>query len=108
MLTVDQDQAPSSRGRLTSMVFLVCSALTTATFVVFFLIGIGDGSVSSFNLVLWLALLAAMGVSLWAGQALRAKGKFGAAIAALAFTAVPGILAAFFILVLLITQPRWT
>ncbi len=89
------------------MVFLVCSALTTATFVIFFLIGIGDGSVSSFNLVLWLALLAAMGVSLWAGQALRAKGKFGPAIAALAFTAVPGIGAALFILVLLIAQPRW-
>jgi hypothetical protein len=97
---------PSSRGRLASTVFVVCSLLTIAVFGVFFLIGLGDGSVSSFNLVLWLALLGAMGLSLWAGLALRAKGRFGPAIAALAFTAIPGIAAALFILTLLVTQPR--
>jgi hypothetical protein len=101
------DAALGGRGRLTSTIFLVCSLLTSAVFGVFFLIGIADGSVSSFNLVLWLALLAAMGLSLWAGLALRAKGKFGPAVAALAFTAIPGIAAGLFILILLVAQPRW-
>ena len=37
----------------------------------------------------------------------RKIAKSAVAIAALAFTAVPGFAAAFFILVLLIAQPRW-
>jgi len=101
------DATPGGRGRLTSTAFFVCSILTTAVFGIFFIIGIGDGTVSSFNLGLWLALLAAMGISLWAGHTLRARGKFGLAVAALAVTAVPGIAGALFILILLVTQPRW-
>lgn len=85
----------------------VCSALTVLVAAAFFVIGIGDGSVSSFNIVLWLALLSGMGLSLWAGYALRARGKTGLAIAALSVTAVPGVLAALFLLLILVTQPRW-
>lgn len=97
----------SRRSRLVYTAFLVCSALTSAVAGIFFIIGLGDGSVSSFNLGLWLGLLAVMGLSLWAGRFLRAKGKSGLAIAALAITAVPGLLAALFLLLVLVTQPRW-
>lgn len=93
-----------------SLVFraaLVCSVLTTLTLAGFFVIGVADGSVSSFNLGLWLVLLGAAGVSLWAGHALRARGKPVLALAALAVTAVPGVLAALFVLIILVTQPRW-
>ena len=84
-----------------------CSALTTLVAVTFFFIGVADGSVSSFNLALWIGLLSVMGASLWAGFALRARGRTGWAIAALAVTAVPGVLAALFLLLVLVTQPRW-
>ncbi len=99
--------ATNSRGRLLFTATFVCSALTTLVAVAFFAIGLGDGSVSSFNLALWLALLGVMGLSLWAGYALNARGKRGLAIAALAVTAVPGIFAALFLLLVLVTQPRW-
>ena len=99
--------APNSSGRLIFVATFVCSALTTVVAVTFFVIGVGDGSVSSFNLALWLGLLSAMGLSLWGGHALRARGRSSLAIAALAVTAVPGVFAALFILLVLITQPHW-
>lgn len=98
---------PSSRGRLVFLATFVCAALTTVVAVFFFVIGLGDGSVSSFNLALWLALLSAMSLSLWAGYALHARARVAFAIAALAVTAIPGVLAALFLLLVLITQPRW-
>jgi len=100
--------APRSRPRQVFfwMVF-TCSEATCAVACVFFIIGLGDGSVSSSNLGLWSVILAVMGISLWAAISLRTKGKDGLAIAALAVTAIPGLLAALFLLLLLITQPRW-
>ena len=95
------------RGRTTSLVVQFCSTLTSIVLLVFFLIGIADGSVGSFNMSLWLALLAAAGLSLWAGHVLRRHGKFGWAISVLAITAVPGLLAAFFLAVVLITRQTW-
>jgi hypothetical protein len=94
-------------GRALYTAFFVCSALTCAVALCFFVIGLADGSVSSFNMGLWLALLAVMGLSLGGGRALRARGRSGLAIAALAVTAVPGLLAALFLLLVLVTQPRW-
>jgi hypothetical protein len=96
-----------SRSHRFFLATFVCSALTTLVAVAFFVIGIGDGSVSSFNLALWLGLLSVMVLSIWAGYALHARARVSLAIAALAVTAVPGILAALFVLLLLVTQPRW-
>lgn len=87
--------------------FFVCSALTCAVGVWFFLVGLGDGSISSFNMGLWLTLLAVLGFSLGGGYTLHANGRHRAAIAALAITAIPGIIGAFFILLLIVFQPRW-
>ena len=104
---MNKDTTPGRRSRIVFMVLFVCSALTCAVAGTFFVIGIGDGTVSSFNIGLWSALLSVMGLSLWAGHALRAKGKPALAIAALAITAVPGLVAALFVLLLLVTQPNW-
>jgi hypothetical protein len=85
----------------------VCSALTSLVVLAFFVLGVGDGSVSSFNLLLWLAILGGAAASLWVGHALYARSRFALSMAVLALTAVPGILALFFVLFLLIAQPRW-
>lgn len=98
---------PGPWGRRLFLAAFACSALTTLVAVAFFLIGLADGSVSSFNIGLWLALLSGMALSLWAGHALRARARVGLAIAALAVTAVPGVLAALFVLLILVLQPRW-
>jgi len=84
-----------------------CSALTVFVLVLFFVIGVGDGSVSSFNVVLWMGLLAVTSLSLWVGLALHRKGRFALSLVALSITAVPGLVAALFVLLLLVTQQRW-
>ncbi len=99
--------SPGTRGRIFFLATFVCSAVTTLVAFVFFVIGLADGSVSSFNLALWLGLLAVMALSLWAGYSLHARARVALAIAALAVTAVPGIFAALFVVLLLVTQPRW-
>lgn len=88
-------------------VALACALTVAAVALVFFAIGLGDGSVSSFNLGLWLVLLGGLGAVLWAGHALRTRGKTGPAIGVLGLVAVPGLLAALFMLLILILQPRW-
>jgi hypothetical protein len=73
----------------------------------FFFAGLADGSVSSFNIGLWLAILiglaGVLGGSLW----LRQAGHRGFAIVVLLLLAVPGVLFVLFFLALLILHPRW-
>jgi hypothetical protein len=73
----------------------------------FFVVGLGDGSVSSFNILLWLALLGGIGAVLGGGWVLNAMGRRGAAIGVLMILALPGFLFGLFILGVLILQPRW-
>ncbi len=73
----------------------------------FFFIGIADGSVSSFNIGLWLALLGGIAAILGGGWALNARGLRGAAIAVLSILAVPGLLFGLFVLAMVAFQPRW-
>ena len=73
----------------------------------FFAWGLSDGTVSSFNIGIWLVLLAGLaavvGGSLW----FRSKGRRAAARALLLLLAIPGSLLALFYLVVLLTHPRW-
>jgi hypothetical protein len=82
-------------------------ALTALIFVVFFIIGIGDGSVSSFNIMLWLLILSILGAvligSLWLQKAGRPRFANSLAIA----LAVPSVLTGLFFLLLIILHPKW-
>ncbi len=73
----------------------------------FFAIGIGDGSVSSFNITLWLALLGGIAAVLVVGLALNARGRRKAACAVLSILALPGLLGGLLVLGLIVAQPRW-
>ncbi len=86
---------------------MACSLGVAATALVFFTIGLADGSVSSFNIGLWLALLGGLAAIVWAGHALRGIGKLGLAIAVLAVAAVPGIVGCLFLVLVLVTNSRW-
>jgi hypothetical protein len=81
--------------------------LVALVVVYFFIVGLADGSVSSFNMSLWLGLLAVVAAVVGGGWILDANGKRGAAIAVLLILAVPGVLYALFILLIVIAQPRW-
>ncbi|MBA2127100.1 osmoprotectant transporter permease [Hyphomicrobium methylovorum] len=81
------------------------AALFLALF--YFFTGIGDGSITAFNIALWLGVLAAIIAILAMGYRLKSTGHRGTATTVLAILAVPAILAAAFVLSLLIAQPNW-
>jgi hypothetical protein len=81
--------------------------LIALVFVGFFVVGLADGSVSSFNIVLWLAILAGLGLVTVGGLLLRRAGQTLMAVVLLLLLALPGLLAVVFFLVVLIAQPRW-
>lgn len=73
----------------------------------FFFIGLADGSVSSFNMGLWLFLLAVVAAILFGSLWLKSHDRTGLAKGVLSILAVPGLLYLLFLLVVLITKPRW-
>ena len=82
-------------------------AVVAAVVLAFFAIGLADGSVSSFNIVLWMAILAVVAGVLAGGVALHGRGHGKAALAVLAVLAIPGLVYGLFLLSILILQPRW-
>ena len=82
-------------------------ALIAAIFFYFFVWGMADGTVSAFNIGLWMAILAGIATILGAGVALRANGRHVAASLVLAVLAAPGLLFGLFFLVLIVASPSW-
>ena len=82
-------------------------AVVFAIFVCFFFIGLADGSVSSFNMRLWLCILATIAALLWGSQALRTAGRETLAATLLGILAVPSVMFGLFFLAILILNPRW-
>lgn len=96
----------SGHGRLFWFVWAV-DALVALVFVVFFFIGLLDGSVSSFNLGLWLMVLFVLGVVLLGSYGLRRAGYKRWAMVLALVVALPGLLYGLFLLLILIGNPRW-
>ena len=82
-------------------------AAIAAIFLFFFFWGLADGTVSSFNIVLWLVILAGLAGVLFGSLALRSKGHGRPATGLLLILAIPGILGLVFFLALVILHPRW-
>ena len=87
--------------------FLAIDLAVAAVVVYFFVAGLADGSVSSFNGMMWAALLAGVAAVPTGGVLLHANGYRRAALGLLAILAVPGVLAGLLILALIVFQPRW-
>jgi hypothetical protein len=83
------------------------SALVAAVVLFFFFTGLADGSVSSFNLLLWLVILAVTGSVVGGSLWLRSTGHTRAAIALTLLLTVPGLLLGLFFLILILAAPRW-
>ena len=73
----------------------------------FFFAGLGDGSVSPFNIMLWLAILGGLAAILGGGLLLRSKGHPYLACGGIADPGHSGFLYGVFILSAIILQPRW-
>lgn len=73
----------------------------------FFVVGLGDGSVSAFNILLWLAILGGIAAILGGGLVLKAKDMVWPANGVLLILAAPGFLFGLFLLAVVVLQPNW-
>jgi hypothetical protein len=92
---------------VTFRVLWAFDAIVSAVFLYFFVVGLGDGSVSSFNMGLWVAILAVLAGVLGGGLMLKARRQRAAALALLALLAIPSALVGLFFLILIVANPRW-
>lgn len=83
------------------------AAAVTGIAVVYFFMGLATGSVSSFNMGLWvLILLGTIGVT--AGSwVLKKNGRTGMATLLTLVLALPGLIAGLLLLLLIVAQPSW-
>lgn len=88
------------------ILFGIDAIAVTAT-IYFFLEGLRDGSVSSFNMGLWMALLGGVIAILGGGWMLNANGRRRMAIGVLSILGIPSVLFGLFMLLIVITQPNW-
>jgi hypothetical protein len=88
-------------------IFLIVDAIAAAIILFFFMWGLADGTVSSFNIMLWLAILGGTAGVLGGGWALKEKGKIAAASVLLGVLAAPSLLYGLLLLVLIVGQPNW-
>ena len=82
-------------------------AIAAAIVMAFFFIGVADGSVSSFNIALWTALLAGVAVVVFGSLALDRKGHRWPAIVLAAVLAIPALLYGLMIVVFVASGTRW-
>jgi hypothetical protein len=82
-------------------------ALAAAVVVVFFVWGLSDGTVSSFNIALWLAMLGGVAAILAGSLWLRSHGRVPPANGVLLILAIPATLLGLFFLLLILLQPDW-
>jgi hypothetical protein len=88
-------------------VMLGLAGAVAGVILLFFLWGTADGTVSSYNIGLWLVLLAVPAGILWGATALRRQGRTGISTLLLALLGVPGVLAAALIVFLSLTVTSW-
>jgi hypothetical protein len=86
---------------------LSLAVLVALLALVFFVIGLVDGSVTASNIVLWLGLMMAAALIPFAGIRLRSRGRTGAALAMLSLLALPGLLYALFIALVVLSGEHW-
>lgn len=85
----------------------VIDAIATAVILYFFVIGLGDGSISSTNAGIW-AVLVLLPIALLVGSYIFKVGnKLTAAKWLLSILVIPAILYFLFFLMLLIINPKW-
>jgi hypothetical protein len=88
-------------------ILLAIDVVAAAIVGYFLLIGLADGSVSSFNGTLWAGIVAAVIAVLVGGVLLHKANRAALANIVLAILALPAALYGFFIAVVLLTVDRW-
>src|SRR5262245_52084516 len=86
-------------------IFLTINAITLAVILFFFMWGLSDGTVSSFNILLWLAMLGIPSATLLGGWVQWGKGNQAFALILLLLPSVPALLFFLFFFMLIVLAP---
>lgn len=79
-------------------IFWGFDALLSAGILYFFLTGLGDGTVGSFNIGIWLSIIISVAMIMVASWKLKAKGHPRIGMGILALMLIPGLLAVLYLL----------
>jgi hypothetical protein len=82
-------------------------AIISVVFLYFFFAGLGDGTVSGSNILLWLLILGGLAVILYGSSRLKAGKHPYLAILLLLIAALPAMLFALYMLIALRNHERW-
>jgi hypothetical protein len=88
-------------------VFWGIDAIVALIALYFFFIGLADGSVSSFNIAIWLVLLVVLAAVLFGTLALKSAGNLNLAKVLAGLLAVPALLVLLFFIVAIGSGQRW-
>ncbi|RFS15108.1 osmoprotectant transporter permease [Emticicia sp. C21] len=88
-------------------VFWGIDAIVALIALYFFFVGLADGSVSSFNMGLWLVLLIVLAGVLFGSLALKAAGNLNVAKILSGALAVPALLFLLFFVVVIASGEKW-
>ena len=93
--------------RLTFWIAWTLDALLSTVIFFYFFAGLADGSVSSFNIGIWIAILAALTAVLGGSQWLKAVGHPLIGTMLLLVLAVPGVIYLLFLVVVITSGSQW-
>ena len=96
---------PNVGGAMLFRILVGVDALAALVILYFFVAGLGDGSVSAENGLLWLALIACPIAVIGAAFLLEAHGRRGSANLLLAVLAAPALLALLLLLLTIVVRP---
>ena len=82
-------------------------AIIALVVIYFFFIGLADGSVSSFNMGLWLVILLVLAVLMLGSLWLKSHERIGLAKIFLSFLVVPAMLYLLFMVLMIFGKQRW-
>lgn len=85
----------------------IFSALVALVPVYYFLIGLNDGSITSRNILMWVALLLIVFLVLGGSWFLQANGHLGFAKGLLFIIVIPGVIGLLYILTVIFSKQRW-
>lgn len=88
-------------------IFWSIDALIGAIAVVFFLVGLTNGTVAAFNMGIWIAILAALAVIIGGSLGLKAAGHPGLGAILCLVLAVPGLCSGLLILLFSVSNTSW-
>ena len=82
-------------------------ALIGAIAIIFFFIGLIDGSVSSFNIEIWIIIFVVLAAIIFGSLGMKSLGYPLLATILLLVLAVPGLLSGLFLFLLIVTDASW-